>query len=93
MKLDVGVGRALRRSHEAERVEMIAGSDARLEKQPSCTHKGFSQQRSVRIERDGFQTFVLQVNFQVVLQMFSDGIERMNAGDVGIFQTSGVADS
>ena len=92
MKLNVGIGFVLGRSYEAQRFKMVACSDACLEEHPSGTDKGFSKKRCVGIERNGFQTFVLQVDFEMVLQVFSDGIEGVEAGDVGVAQRSRVAD-
>ena len=70
---------------------MVACSDTCFEEQPSCADEGFSEKRCVGVERDGFQTFVLQVDFQMVLQVFSDAVQGMDAGDVGVEEVSGVS--
>ena len=72
---------------------MVACSDARFEEQPLCADESFSEKRCVTIERDGFQAFVLQVDFQMILKIFSDGGQRMQAGYIGVLQVSWVADS
>ncbi len=93
MKLDVGVGCSFGRADEAERLEMVACSDTRFEKQPPRADKSLSEKRGVGIKRDRFQAFVLKVSFQMVLQIFSDGGQGMEAGDVRIFQVAGVANA
>ena len=92
VKLNVGIGFVLGRADEAERFKMVACSDARFEEQPLRADEGFAEKRCIGIERDGFQTFVLQVDFQMVLQVFSDAVQGMDAGDVGVEEVSGISD-
>ena len=75
--LDVGVLHAWRRTHEGGRLEMVGRAEPALEQQPARPDQRLGERVQHRVKGDRLDRFLLDVEFEVVLQIAAD------AGPVG----------
>ncbi len=82
MVLDVGVVDACSRPQEGGRLEMVGGAEPALEQEPFESNAAFRKQTKLGIQRDRQQALVLEVNLQVIMEIFTHAgemLERLDA--------------
>src|SRR4051795_8872863 len=75
--LDVRVANAGARADEPTGLEMVCGSMPVATQQPAGTDGAFRHQALPGVERDRLRTGNLKIEFQVVLQVFTDAGQMM----------------
>ncbi len=78
---------------EAAGLELVAGADAGAVEQPLCTDGRLVPPQQRRVEGHRLGAGVLQIEFQVILQVFADARQVMYHGDVQAFEQAGRADA
>ena len=65
-------------ANKSARFKMVAGADASTTKQPFSADLRLIPPLQSRVERDRFFTRILQVHFQMILQVLTDARQMVN---------------
>ena len=84
MKLDVGPADARARADEAAGFEMVGRAEPGFEGDPAHADQGLGQQAGRRIERDRLRAGLLDIEFQMVLEVRADAGQVVDDRDAAV---------
>src|SRR3989339_1387548 len=93
MKLDIGVCHILIAPDKTAGFKMVCGSYPGSVKEPLITDKRFFPPFEGRVHGYGFFAFILNIDFQVVLQVLSNTREIVDNRDAESFELPGIPDT